>query len=356
MKKVGVAIIGCGMIAESHAEALLADGRAEIRAAAYGTNLAKGQAFADKYNVPKIVGDYHELLNDEEIDMICLCTPSGIHGECAIDFARAGKHILCEKPLDIDRNVMTAMIAEAEKANVNLGCVFPNRTIPGIKRAKAILESGELGAMKIVEFQYRGYRSPGYYKSSKWKGTKKYDGGGCLMNQGIHGIDAMMYLTGDVARVCAQTGALGRDIEVEDTASAIMLFKNGAQGALMGTTLSYMPESAPEGDRIRIECEKGSILYSEGKTTVFHSLNDQEFDVKALSLDDEGIETVDSGSTPEHINMEGHTTIVSNFISSVLGEEELLIPARSARRGVDLVLAIYDSAEKGTWVDVSYGE
>lgn len=356
MKKIGVAIIGCGMIAGSHADALLADGRAEIRAAAYGTNIQKGEAFAKKYNVPKIVGDYHELLDDPEIDMICLCTPSGIHGECAIDFARAGKHILCEKPLDIKGDVMTAMIDEAERANVKLGCVFPNRTIPGLNRAKKILESGELGAMKIVEFQYRGYRSHSYYTSSKWKGTRKYDGGGCLMNQGIHGIDAMLYLTGDVARVCAQVGALGRDIEVEDTASAIMQFANGAQGTLMGTTLSYMPESAPEGDRMRIECEKGSILYSEGKTYLYRSLNDQEFDVEVTSLDDENAQAVDSGATPENINMEGHTTIVSNFITAVIEDKPVLIPARSARRGVDLVLAIYESSEKGCWVDVNYGE
>ncbi len=356
MKKVGVAIIGCGMIAHSHADAVLADGRGEIRAAAYGTNTEKGRAFAEKYGIAKLVGDYRQLLNDPDIDMICLCTPSGIHSECAVDFARAGKHILCEKPLDISGAAITAMIDEAEKANVNLGCVFPNRTIAGIKRAKAVLESGELGAMKIVEFQYRGYRSHSYYTASKWKGTRKYDGGGCLMNQGIHGIDAMLYLTGDVVRVCAQTGALGRDIEVEDTASAILQFANGAQGALMGTTLSYVPESAPEGDRMRIECERGTIIYSEGKTTLYRSLSDSEFNVEAIPLDDESAQAVDSGSAPENINMEGHTTIVSNFISAVLGKEKVLIPPRSARRSVDLVLAIYESAEKGTWIDVSYGE
>ncbi len=176
------------------------------------------------------------------------------------------------------------------------------------------------------------------------------------MYQGIHGIDAMLYLTGDVKRVCAQVGALGRDIEVEDTASAIMQFENGAQGTLMGTTLSYMPENAPEGDRMRIECEKGSILYSEGKTYLYRSLNDQEFDVEVTSLDDENAQAVDSGATPENINMEGHTTIVSDFITAVIENKNVLIPARSARRGVDLVLAIYESAEKGAWVDVSYGE
>lgn len=352
MKKVQVAIIGCGMIAESHAKAILADGRAEIASAAYGTNEEKGRKFAERFSVSKIVGDYHELLNDD-LDMVCICTPSGIHAQCAIDFANAGVHILCEKPLDIRSEAMTRMISAAEKKDVRLGCVFSNRTRVGIKRAKALLESGELGAMKIVECQYRGYRSLAYYKSSKWKGTRALDGGGCLMNQGIHAIDAMMYLTGDVSRVCAQTGALGRDIEVEDTASALLIFKNGAQGVIMGTTLSYIPENAPEGDRIRIECEHGSILYAEGKATYYKNRATDDFDVEPISLD-EVTEVVNSGSVPENIDMAGHCEIVSNFISATLGEEDVLIPARSARRGVDLVLAIYRSAQSGKWEDVSY--
>lgn len=352
MKKIRVAIIGCGMIAESHAKAIAMDGRAEIVAAAYGTNEEKGRAFAEKFHVPKLVGDYHRLLN-EPLDMVCICTPSGLHAACAVDFARAGVGVLCEKPLDIQSAAMTEMIRAAEESGVPLGCVFPNRTRVGAQRAKALLESGELGAMKIVECQYRGYRSPSYFTSSKWKGTRAYDGGGCLMNQGIHAIDLMMYLTGDVARVVAQTGALGREIEVEDTAAALLAFENGAQGVIMGTTLSYIPENGPEGDRIRIECERGSILYADGNTTYYKNKKDNDYDVEQIPLEC-AADVAGSGAAPENIDMAGHCQIVSNFISAVLGEEEVLIPARSARRGVDLVLAIYRSAECGAWVDVTY--
>lgn len=351
-KRIKAAIIGCGMIAESHAKALQMDGRADIVAAAYGTNIEKGRAFAERFGIPKIVGDYHELLEDA-LDMVCICTPSGLHAACAIDFAKAGVGILCEKPLDIHHEAMTAMIDAAESHNVPLGCVFSNRTRVGIKHAKQLLESGELGAMKVVECQYRGYRSPGYYTSSKWKGTRALDGGGCLMNQGIHAIDLMMYLTGDVLRTVAQTGALGREIEVEDTAAALLSFENGAQGVIMGTTLSHIPEKAPEGDRIRIECEKGSILYADGMTTYYKNRKSDDFDVEEIPLD-QVTEGAGSGSAPENIDMAGHCEIVSNFVSTVLGEAEVMIPARSARRGVDLVLAIYQSAECGTWVDVKY--
>ena len=350
--KIKAAIIGCGMIAESHAKALQLDGRVDIVAAAYGTNIEKGRAFAEKFGIPKIVGDYHELLNDD-IDMVCICTPSGVHAQPTIDFANAGISILCEKPLDIEHGKMTEMIDAAEKAGVKLGCVFPNRMRIGAKRAKELLDSGELGAMKIVECQYRGYRSPAYYTSSKWKGTRALDGGGALMNQGIHAIDLMMYLTGDVTRVVAQTGALGRDIEVEDTAAALLTFANGAQGTLMGTTLSHIPENSPEGDRIRIECERGSILYADNKTIYFKNNAKDDFDVVEIPLE-EIVDHVGSGSKPENIDMQGHCEIVSNFVSAVLGEAEVVIPPRSARRGVDLVLAIYESAERGGWVDVKY--
>lgn len=354
MSKLGIAIIGCGMIAKSHAEAILADGRAEIVAAAYGANLEKGTAFADAFQIPRIVGDYHELLGDPSIQAVCLCTPSSLHAECAVDFAQHGVHILCEKPLDITKEKITAMITAANENNVRLGCVFPNRTIPALRKAKALLDSGELGPMRIVECQYRGYRSPKYFTSSKWKGTLAYDGGGALMNQGIHAIDLMMFLTGDVASVCAQVGTLGRNIEVEDTASALLSFENGAHGVLMGTTLSHVPEDAPEGDYIRIECDRGTILYTHGKTTLYRNNASDDFDVEAIPLDAPDKTAVNSGSAPENINMEGHQTIVSNFISSALGEEEILIPAESARRAVDLVLTIYESSKQKTWLPVNY--
>ncbi|MEG2857776.1 MAG: Gfo/Idh/MocA family oxidoreductase, partial [Clostridia bacterium] len=185
------------------------------------------------------------------------------------------------------------------------------------------------------------------------KGTRAMDGGGCLINQGIHAIDLMMYLCGDVSSVCAQVGALGRDIEVEDTAAALLAFQNGAQGVIMGTTLSHIPENAPEGDRIRIECARGSILYAEGKTTYYKNEQSDDFDVTPIALDDV-INVVNSGSTPENIDMVGHSEIVSNFISAILDEAEVMISAESARRGVDLVLAIYRSADAHGWVDVVY--
>ena len=349
MQKIGIAIIGCGMIAESHAEAIKADGRAEIVAAAYGTNKERGEAFAAKYNVPLAVGDYRQLLTDKNIRMVCVCTPSGMHAGQAVDFINAGAAALVEKPLDITSGAIARMIGAAEKNNLPLGCVFGNRTRQGLIRAKKLIDGGGLGAMYAVECQYRGYRSPEYYRASKWKGKLEYDGGGCLMNQGIHAVDAMLWLAGPVDAVCGQTGTYGRDIEVENNASALLKFKNGAQGVLMGATLSYTPEEAPEGDRIRIECENGSIVYANGKTTYFKNNLPGGFDVTPVPLDDNEAEAVSSGSAPEIIDTEAHNIIVSDFISAVIEKREPLIPARSARMSVETILAVYASARSGKW-------
>ena len=351
MNQIGAAIIGCGMIAESHAQAIINDGRAYIAAAAYGTNRERGEFFKNKYNVPVIEGDYKSLLSREDIKMVCVCTPSGLHAESAVDFLNAGVPVLVEKPLDITTDAMNKMIFAAEKNSLTLGCVFPNRTRPGLIRAKKIIDE-ELGGIYFVECQYRGYRSPEYYRSSKWKGTKELDGGGCLMNQGIHVIDAMIWLTGEVDSVCSQTGALGREIEVEDTAAALLKFKSGAQGVIMGTTLSHAPEGGPEGDRIRIEGRRGSIVYADGKAVYYKNNKSEDFDVTPIMLDDENAETVSSGASYTNIDMEAHQIIVSDFITAIIENREPLVPARSARLGVDTVLAVYRSAESNRWEKV----
>ena len=192
-KKLKVALVGCGMIGHSHAEAIIADGRAEITAVVHGRDRQKGLDFAKKYNIPFVTDDYHEVIERKDTDMVIICSPSSYHADCAIDFANAGVDILCEKPLDVKIEKMTAMIEAAEKNNVILGCVFPNRIQSGIIGAKKVLDSGELGKIRIVEFQYRGYRNHGYYANSYWRGSKEINGGGCLINQGSHGVDAILW-------------------------------------------------------------------------------------------------------------------------------------------------------------------
>lgn len=347
--KLQAALIGCGMIGHGHAEGIIQDGRAELAAVVYGKNKAAADAFAEKYGIPFVTNDYREVIARGDIDMAIVCTPSAYHAESTIAFANAGVHVLCEKPLDVSIEKMTAMIDAAEKSGVLLGCVFPNRTRSDLQKAKMLIESGTLGRMLMVEFQYRGYRSHSYYHSSAWKGTKAGDGGGCLMNQGSHGIDALIYLAGNVKRVCAVCDTMARKIDVEDAACALLEFESGAHGTLMGTTLSHFPETNSECERIRIEFEQGTVIYADGKTMVYQSLSEDELKTEAICLT-EKIESY--GDKPEDIDMAAHYAIVSNFIDGILLGKPLIAPARDARRAIDLILTIYNSSASGTWEEV----
>lgn len=350
-KKLKVALIGCGLIGHSHAEAIIADGRAELAAVVYGRDEKKGREFAEKFNIPYVTNDYKKVIEECEIDMVIICHPSSYHAECAIAFAEAGIDILCEKPLDVTVDKMTAMIDAAEKNGVLFGCVFPNRMQSGIANAKKILDSGELGKIRIVEFQYRGFRGHDYYSNSYWRGVSAINGGGFLINQGSHGVDAMVYLVGDVKKVCAVCDTMGRNIDGEDTTCALIEFENGAHGVMMGTVLSYCPESNPECDRIRIECEKGTIVFADGKTVLYRSFSENEFNVEEELISDK-VETY--GEKPENIDMDAHNRLVSNFIDGILHGAKLIAPARDARRAIDLVLTVYESAKTRSWTEVPH--
>ena len=348
-EKLKVVLIGCGMIAPAHAEGILRDGRAELVALVYGRNRKNAEEVALKFGIPFITDDYKEVIEKMQVDAAIICTPSGTHAEITNAFLKAGAHVLCEKPLDINIDKMTGMIETAEENNLLLGCVFPNRTRKDLQRAKEIIDSGELGRMLMVEFQYRGFRSQQYYSTSNWKGTKEMDGGGCLINQGSHGVDALVYLTGNVKRVFAVCDTMARKIGVEDAVSAILEFEGGAHGTLMATVLSHFPETNSECERIRIEFEHGTIVYAEGKTMLYKSLSDDKLDVKEICLTDK-IEKY--GANPKDLDMDAHFSIVSNFLDAILDGKPLIASARDARRAVDTILSIYKSGEENAWVDV----
>ncbi len=346
--KLQVALVGCGMIGHGHAQAIAADGRAELAAVVYGKNREAAEAFVRQYGCGYLTDDYRQVIERGGIDMAIVCTPSATHGEITIAFLKAGIPVLCEKPLELDVDKMTAMIETAEEKGLLLGCVFPNRVRTDLQKAKAIIESGQLGRMLMVEFQYRGYRSPSYYSAVAWKRSAGC-GGGCLMNQGSHGIDAMIYLTGRVDRVCGVCDTMARQIQVEDTGCALLEFENGAHGTFMATTLSHFPETNSECERIRMEFDRGTIVYADGKTVLYRSLSDEALKTEAICLTDK---VENYGANPEDMDMEAHYALVSNFIDGILEGTPLIAPAREARKAIDLILTIYRSSQTGTWENV----
>ena len=232
-----IGLIGGGNITETQARAALALPGVEI-AAIYGLNADKVARLAREYG-GKPYSDFEQFLAHKPMDLVAIGSPSGEHASQGIAAARRGLHVLTEKPLDISTERADALIAEAEKAGVKLGVFFQDRSKPDILRVKNAVDSGALGKPILADARVKWYRPPDYYSSSRWRGTQALDGGGALINQGVHTVDLLLWLFGDVVSVQAKCKTALHSIEVEDTVVAILEFANGALGVLEATTSVY---------------------------------------------------------------------------------------------------------------------
>jgi UDP-N-acetyl-2-amino-2-deoxyglucuronate dehydrogenase len=334
-KKMKFAIIGAGVISPFHAKAISRHPDAEIVAIS-DVDVAKADKLASEYSVSRTYQDYQQMLKDEEIDVVSVCVPSGLHGEASIAAAQAGKHVLCEKPLEITANQMTAMIETCRKQQVKLGCVYQRRTLPSAILARKAIQEGKLGKLVLGDAYLKYYRSPEYYKSAGWRGTWALDGGGALMNQGVHGVDLIQWMMGDVESVFAYSAPLVRDIEVEDTAVAAIKYKNGAFGVIQGTTSVYPGLET----RFELHGENGSIIFSDSGMKQWKFIGSEE-EMPNLGGSEGG------SHDPKQISNEGHYIFVDDMIQAVREDRTPLVSGEEARKAVDLILAIYESSRTG---------
>lgn len=338
-KPVRFGIVGCGVVSELHARAL-----AECP---YGTLAAAADLRADSldkfsglYEVPHTFARYEDMLTSDEIDVVCVCTPSGLHGEVTVAAARAGKHILCEKPLEINTRVMTEMIAAAEEAKVQLGVVYQRRAMPVSRLVKQAIAAGELGPLVLCDAYLKYFRSQQYYDSAGWRGTWATDGGGALMNQGVHGVDMIQWLAGGITSVFAKAAALARDIEVEDTAVAVVQFSSGAFGVIEGATTVYPERSS----RFELHGELGTVVFDDSGLQEWTVL---EHDDRIAAVRAQIEEQAQKG-----IKGTGHYAFIEDMALAVREGREPLVPGAEARKAVDVILAIYESARTGREVHI----
>ncbi|WP_235427025.1 Gfo/Idh/MocA family protein [Cohnella kolymensis] len=249
-------IIGCGIIAELHANAIAACPNTELLAVT-DVDADRARHFAEKHGIALHGSDLSALLAHPDIDVVSVCTPSGLHRDAAVAAAEAGKHVLCEKPLEISAEKMEGMINACRRNGVKLGCVYQRRARAVPRKVKQVLEQGLLGKLVLCDAYLKYYRDQAYYDSAGWRGTWALDGGGALMNQGVHGVDMIQWLCGGITRVYGRTAALARSIEVEDTAAAVVEFGGGAFGVIEGATTVYPERST----RFEIHGELGSIIF-----------------------------------------------------------------------------------------------
>jgi UDP-N-acetyl-2-amino-2-deoxyglucuronate dehydrogenase len=211
-RKIGFAIVGTGTIAAFHARAIGATPGAELRAV-HNRTAAKARAFASEFG-GDAVDDLDALLKRPDVDAVCVTVPSGLHGEVSIRALAAGKHVLCEKPLEITTERIDSMVAAARQSGRILAAVFQNRLGAGAQHLKRAVAAGRFGRLALCSAYVKWWRSPEYYSGSPWKGTQELDGGGALMNQAIHAVDLLQWLVGMPTRVGAQVRTLVHPIRM----------------------------------------------------------------------------------------------------------------------------------------------
>jgi len=261
----------------------------------------------------------------------------------AVAAAEAGVHILCEKPMAITVRQLDEMMEAVEKAGVKCGVIFQRRTYETSRRVREAVQSGLLGQMTLGDAYLKYYRSPAYYKSADWRATWALDGGGALMNQGVHGIDLLLWIMGDVQSVYAKAEAKVRDIEVEDTCVALLTFKNGAYGVLEGTTSS----NPGEPTALYLHGDRGTIILDDHGITKWAVAADRSVLAENDSekcVDQAALSTV---SDPKAMGRAGHQAQVDDLCQAILEDREPMVVGESARKAVELILAIYESARTG---------
>ena len=337
MKIWNFGIIGAGLIADFHARAIESLPNASLKGIC-GTNAGKVSKLSEKYRCRAFSG-YNEMLQSPDIDIVTIATPSGAHLEPAIMAAKQGKHVLCEKPLEISLERIDMMIAAHEKAGTFLGGIFNYRFHDTVQYVKEAVESGRFGTITCASVFVPWWRPESYYTGS-WHGTLKLDGGGAMINQSIHMVDILQYLMGPVESLQAYTATLAHNIEAEDTAVSILRFRSGSLGMIYGTTASFPGQFR----RLEITGTRGTIIQVENCFRVWHFDEQLEADKEIIKR----FGTIEGGggvSDPAAIPFEPHARNIAAFIESVESGSRFEVSGSEARKAVEIILSIYESAK-----------
>ncbi len=352
MAQHGFGIIGCGMIAEFHTRAILEIPGARV-VAACSRNRANADKIAGLAGGCRVFDHLDAMLSLPEIDVVCICTPSGAHAEPAVQSARAGKHVVVEKPLEITLARCDAIIEACDAAGVRLCTIFPSRFTPANLRLKEAIEAGRFGRLTLGDTHVKWWRTQQYYDSGGWRGTWALDGGGALMNQAIHNVDLLCWLMGDVQSVAAHSATLAHlRIEVEDTAVASLRFANGALGTIEAATSAYpglLKRTEIHGDRGSARVEQDDITLWEFQEKV-PSDNEVYSAMAAVSGFKAG------ASDPRGITHEGHRDQILDFLTAIDHNRAPLVDGREGRKSVEIIRAIYQSAGSARTVTLPFHE
>lgn len=336
------AIVGCGFIADKHAKAIENIKGANLLAVCDKVEYTM-QPYVEQYGV-KPFKELSEMLKLEEIDIVCICTPSGSHAVIAEQVAKARKHIVLEKPIAMTLHESNRIIKATNENNVKLSVVHPNRFRPVVQELRKIIDSGDLGKISHANCIVNWNRNQEYYDQAPWRGTKEHDGG-VLMNQAIHNLDLLLWFMGEAEEVYSMEATRLRNIEAEDVSAGIVRFKSGALASVQASTTVY-PKNFEES--ITIFGEKGTIKIGGTNAIYFEHLELEGMSEESVSHLKEEINS-DPWGTP------GHEQILADMIIAIKNNQEPFITGEDGKKALELVLAFYESAKKNKPIMLNEG-
>jgi len=339
----GFGIIGCGVIAPFHAKAIAELPNARLVAVADSV-AERASDVASDFGVDALEMD--ALLARPDIDVVCVCVPSGAHADIGARAAAAGKHVVVEKPIEVTLEAADRLIDACEQNRVKLSVISQHRWDAGVQALKHLADSGKLGRLVLGDAIVKWYRTQQYYESGDWRGTLKLDGGGALMNQGVHYVDLLQWVMGPVERVFARTRTSAHDnIEVEDIAVALLGFAGGAVGVLECSTAVYPGLS----ERLEVTGTGGTAIVEAGELKL-RELKEEKGETspyggKAATSTQDPVHA--AASNPADISYAGHREQLKDVLDAIDTGRKPAIDGAEARKPLEIILAAYASARGG---------
>jgi UDP-N-acetyl-2-amino-2-deoxyglucuronate dehydrogenase len=351
-EQIGIGIIGAGNIALIHAQAIAALGpQANVRLrAVLGKSRERAEKLAGQFGATAFT-EAAAMLERPDIQLVTICTPSGTHADLGLQAAAAGKHVIVEKPIDVTMERARALVVGCEQHRVRLGVIFQSRFLPAVTLIKQAIERGRLGKLYVVDAYVKWFRNRAYYQAAAWRGTKALDGGGALINQGIHTVDLAQHFAGPAASIYGIAERKHHPyIEGEDTALALVKYRGGAAGVIEATT-SLAPGFSR---RVEVHGEKGSIVLDGNDITAWQleGQGDDECEATLARLRMEKKDTSDGASNPMNLDITAHQRQLEDFVGAVRDGRAPAVDGREALKALEIVLGVYRSAETGQAVDL----
>jgi predicted dehydrogenase len=331
---IHIGLIGGGNISRTHARAATAIPDAKI-SAVYGVNQEKVATLCEEFG-GRPFEDFHRFLAHRPMEMVIIGSPSGLHAEQGIAAARSALHVLVEKPIDISTERADALIAACEQANVKLGVIFQDRFTADTRRIRQLILQDALGRVLLADARVKWYRPPEYYSGSRWRGTWALDGGGALMNQGVHTVDLLLWLLGDVVSLRARTATTLHRIETEDTALALLEFASGAMGVLEATTAAF--PGYPR--RVELTGTEGTLVLEHDRIVVA-DLKSRPPNLIRHDPQDRNA----SASSSMITDCRGHRLAIEDFVGAIQADAAPACDGHEGRRSVALIESIYRASQ-----------